>query len=719
MKNYLFKKYAVLLTALLSGILYFTGCANLFQEKVPKNIFTTGSLSDMFAPVEEISSLSKPDQIFVSNGSYPDKMLISWSSVPNAASYRLEWARIPLDTLDINPLPDESDFVFLRNVYATNYTHKILDNPTYLSAEYSYAYFYRVSAENKNMKYDASPFIVSGKAELLAPPQDVQADLGASTNAIRISWKKNPHAVSYEILRTENPNGMLAESIKTVPGNQNRYTNTISKNEQGKNFYYIIRAVSRNEKSVKSAIAYGYTLTEGAPPKVSVKVTEGRGHSIDSIKIEWTVSVAETDVSYAVYRSDSTDPALTLLKKDCKVISYEDKSRLTPGVYYYYYVQAWTKDPITDTELKSAMSDSGSNSKSPAEGYIASPPSYAAVDRTNDGITLAFTPAIGNNEEQKGYTYCIYASAAADTGFTLLTEKSPPHAIGEDGYIYCTLTQDSPYYRISTKNALGIESAQSRAFAPVPFAAENIAASRYQNTGGTANSLGVYPVKITWQAPQNDNPAFYDVYRSQKPDSGFIKITQEPLTALSYIDENESAKAGRRYYYKVLTLNSLKQGKNFSDVKQGWGALTPEQYFKEYNKTVMSGQKKMTLMHKGGTSALGSEQKNGDISGIYTYNAKMAGIGARIIMRLTDYADFYIDNKAENGRYFILNGEMNTSANMSSNGTMDGTVNCTGMYPGRVSYDKIEIKSGAAGGGYYVVTPDGFPPANVSYTAGM
>ena len=133
----------------------------------------------------------------------------------------------------------------------------------------------------------------------------------------------------------------------------------------------------------------------------------------------------------------------------------------------------------------------------------------------------------------------------------------------------------------------------------------------------------------------------------------------------------------------------------------------------------MSGQKKMTLMHKGGTSALGSEQKNGDISGIYTYNANMAGIGARVIMRLTDYADFYIDNKAENGRYFILNGEMNTSANMSSNGTMDGTVNCTGMYPGKVSYDNIEIKSGAAGGGYYVVTPDGFPPANVSYTAGM
>ena len=712
-------KHPDILFLCLFSLLFFS-CANLFQEKVPKNIFTTGSLSDMFAPVEEISSLSKPDQIFVSNGSYPDKMLINWSSVPNAASYRLEWARIRFDTLGVKPQPDESDFLFLADVYATKYTHKILDNPTYLSDGYSYAYFYRVSAENKNMKYDASPFLTSGKAELLAAPQNVQADLGMSTKEIRISWDRNPYAVAYEILRTENPNGTLAEPIETVPGNQNRYTNTISKNEQGKNFYYIIRAVSRNEKSVKSAIAYGYTLTEGAPPKVSVKVTKGRGHSIDSIKIEWTVSVAETPVLYAVYRSDSTDPALTLLTKNCSTTSYEDKNHLTPGVYYYYYVQAWTKDPITETESKSAMSDSGINSKFPAEGYIASPPSHAEVDRTSDGITLLFKPAIGNNEEQERYIYCVYVSAAPDMNFNGLTEITPPHTISGDGYIHYRLTQDSPYYRISTKNALGIESVQSASFAPVPFAAQNIEASRYQNVSGTVNSFGVYPVKITWHAPQNDAPAFYDVYRSQKPDGSFIKITQEPLAAstLSYIDQNESAKAGRKYYYKVLALNGLKQGRNFSDVKQGWGALTPEQYFKEYNKTVMSGQKKMTLMHKGGMSALGSEQKNGDICGKYTYDAKFSG-KARIIMKLTDYADFYIENKAENGRYFILNGEMNTSANMSSNGTMDGTVNCTGMYPGKVSYDNIEIKSGAAGGGYYVVTPDGFPPANVSYTAGM
>ena len=53
---------------------------------------------------------------------------------------------------------------------------------------------------------------------------------------------------------------------------------------------------------------------------------------------------------------------------------------------------------------------------------------------------------------------------------------------------------------------------------------------------------------------------------------------------------------------------------------------------------------------------------------------------------------------------------------MSTNGTMDGTVTCKGMYPGSVCYDNILIKGGAAGGGYYVVTREGFAPENVVWS---
>ena len=111
-------------------------------------------------------------------------------------------------------------------------------------------------------------------------------------------------------------------------------------------------------------------------------------------------------------------------------------------------------------------------------------------------------------------------------------------------------------------------------------------------------------------------------------------------------------------------------------------------------------------MHKSkDTDKLGQETTNGDISGTLSYNAKIDGLGARILMHYTNYADFYAAGNSAFGIYFLLEGDTNTSANMSANGSMDGTVTAanSGMYPGYAKYDHLEIKGGGAGGGYYVV----------------
>ena len=206
------------------------------------------------------------------------------------------------------------------------------------------------------------------------------------------------------------------------------------------------------------------------------------------------------------------------------------------------------------------------------------------------------------------------------------------------------------------------------------------------------------------------------MYRSTSADSGFRKITDTAVTDCEFVDKNDTAKAGKYYYYRVLALNELEQGNNYSETKVGYGALTHEQYILEFNKTILSSQKKLTLMHKPSTSALGTEEYQGDISGKVYYEAKLPGFSARIIIEYTDYADSYIDNNKELGPYFVLTGNSNTSANTSANGTMDGTINCTGMYPGSVSYDGIEIKGGDAGGGTYGVKPAGFEKKDVSWT---
>ena len=83
------------------------------------------------------------------------------------------------------------------------------------------------------------------------------------------------------------------------------------------------------------------------------------------------------------------------------------------------------------------------------------------------------------------------------------------------------------------------------------------------------------------------------------------------------------------------------------------------------------------------------------------------------------YCDYYVSGSAPLGISFNLTGNTNTSANISANGSMDGTVACTGMYPGTIVYDNIEIKGGNAAGGHYVVTPEGFPAGNVNYAIGL
>jgi hypothetical protein len=323
----------------------------------------------------------------------------------------------------------------------------------------------------------------------------------------------------------------------------------------------------------------------------------------------------------------------------------------------------------------------------------------------------------------------------------LVTLGVPPVSDAQ-GFISVILT-DIPtghsFFRVSTVNVAGgteVESDKSLVVSPAPPAAIILDVSRHAFIENfSANSSGVFPVRITWLKPEDEDPAFYNVLRSTRSGSGFSRINETRLSAngpfsdvffydsatgvYTFIDRNEQSRSGRRFFYQVLSLNQLEQGSFPSDEKIGWGALTHTQYMLEYNRTMKSALRKLTLMHKpGNTDKLGSENRNGTISGTIHYNAAVQGLGARVIIELRNYADFYTDNDPVNGVYFILNGFSNTSANMSSNGSMDGTVTATGMYPGRVFYDRIEIRGGAAAGGTYGIQPDGFPRQEISWTWG-
>jgi fibronectin type 3 domain-containing protein len=727
------KKIPAPYAALICLPLCLGACADLFQDKIPKSLDSSreGSLETLVNPPRQavITELSPPAQLFVETGGSPHSIRLGWTSVEGASSYVVERAAAEPVTDGfgniIYPLPAEEDFEILELfVYGLSYTDRILDNPVYNSPEYRCRYYYRVRSENVGAGLDASEATEAGMGVLFAPPRNVKAGKGESTTEIVLEWGAVDKAAAYRVYRSDFENGASPYQLARVNGP--RYVNNILEAEQGREFYYSVAAeTASGELSVASGLAMGFSLMAGAPDQpedAGLAPDSGRGNGTSQIKIEWA-SVADADY-YIVFRYSSEDAALTRLTENTTATSWTDTKQLKPQVYYYYQVQAVNEED--GKILKSQFSEA-------VEAFILSPPATAeALKAENGDISVQWYPALGAPAEQAGYSYEVYGDNDAAGSFsTLVATVSAPAAVQGDGYIHVDNAAVYKFYRIVTVNGEA-KSQPGTPFAPPPLAAVILDASRaVYFSGSSPNANGVYPVKITWKRPDGETPAAYHVYRSADPASPGRPVTASPVPAsaesggeFTWVDENGTAKVGTYYYYRVLSLNTLGQGKYYSETKTGYGALTPEAFFKEYIKTVNSSLNKLVNMNKPkATDKLGDETKNGTISGSIAYDSPDSALSAippfTIYIKYTDYADFYIGGDSAFGRYFILAGQSNTYVtSMSGDGTMNGTVNVTGMYSGSVNYDKIVITGQVANGGVYTVAPTGVPSGEVSWTLG-
>lgn len=737
-----------------------SSCYSWYEKKVPMDTESTQlTLKDFLYEAPQVTSLEAPTQVIASQGLYSGSIKVNWNDVENATSYRIERAVIKPDSTGNYAQPDEADFEVLNKyVYSTTYDDVILSKPKSNNVEYTYRYYYRICAENLGKGLESSDFteISNPKTRaygfLFSPVTNVEAWKGEDPDEIRISWERVQNASSYSIYRgtkAENKDYQGMELLDTVSGNCNFYVNKIqTDDERGKEFYFKVTAgLSTGSEAAPSTSVLGYSSVAGAPfpPKPdTISITNQIAASPNSLEITWGPGDANggTLKNYAVYRTSSVDSNYTLLAKCAPTAnSYVDKS-VKSGIIYYYYIQTITED--NDGKIqKSSFSKTGETSENPVFGFVVSAPADVDIfDGEETGkVILRWTPALGSEEPYNlNFTYNIYADTEQNGSYSevIQTGIKPSDCTFTDGYFEYKV-EKRKFFKVTSSNENLVESTLSKAAAPSPDAPINVVASRTSNfpemDGATCNKNGVYPVKITWEKPATDNPYAYHIYRSTKPDSSFRKLNDNAITSIDadgkyyFVDNNETARAGTFYYYKVVSLNVLEKGKNGSDPyderARGYGMITREQWFREYNKSIMRSQSKLTLMHKSNDmDKLGSETINGDISGTLSYKAAIAGLGAEITMHYENYCDFYINDDSSMGPFFVLTGNTDTTSNMSANGTMHEKVNCTGMYPGYAIYDNLQIKGGAAGGGYYLVeTYDlngkvNLPEGKVDWTVG-
>lgn len=732
------KKLSKLL-ALSITFLVLTSCYTWWEKPVDLNTGNSrADLAEFFYKAPIITSLDAPVQVIASPGYYNGQVKIRWSEVENATSYRIERADIDKSS---ETLPEEGDFsVIAEYVYNTTYSDTILSNPTATSEAYDKKYYYRISAENISRGLESSEYTdvtqpnTCAVGWLFTPPTNVDASKGESSTEIKVTWNKVPGATQYKIYRGETQEDM--KDFGTVRGSQNYYINTIREQDKGKEFYYQVAAVHNiGSTSAKSSYAMGYALANASLlPPAELKVKNGFGESNEKIELSWTpISNNGAEYTYSVYKTSSIDSSYRLVKQNIPsgTASLEDADNLKSGVIYYYYIQ--TIKTNGDTKEKSAFTKKG------PFGFILSAPSTVEVGDvlnseghiSDQYINVCWNDALGAPGTGEGegfnqdYRYKIYYSDTVDGTFEKITlaPLSLSDLTKNDDGLYEYKVQKKGFYKVQTVNSKNIESALSATIAPLPDSPKNVVASKteggslltdydFESNGEHFNNNNVYPVKITWQTPDsNPLPVGYNVYRSTKPDSSFRKLNEELVTDLEYIDLNETARAGTYYYYKVVSVNILGQGKRSNDPTtdsenkcRGYGAITHEQWFREFNTTVMRSQSKLSLMHKpNDMDKLGSETVYGDLSGSLSYKASIAGLGAEITMHYEKYSDFWAGGDKANGPYFLITGNTDTTSNMSANGNMHGVCQVTGMYPGKADYGRLQIKGGAAGGGGYAV----------------
>lgn len=148
--------------------------------------------------------------------------------------------------------------------------------------------------------------------------------------------------------------------------------------------------------------------------------------------------------------------------------------------------------------------------------------------------------------------YQIYA-------YNSTTKKYERAETIRDGNIhsYCPgLSQGrSVYYKIRAFSNNGIYSGKYSAFSPKVLVKTRTDIPAVQSISNTTKKQ----LTINWTRPRGTEG--YILYRSEKPDSGFVKIKNiTKAETTKYTDKN--VKSGKTYYYKVRTYRRLSDGTN-------------------------------------------------------------------------------------------------------------------------------------------------------------
>jgi len=379
------------------------------------------------------NQLLPPTGVTVGEGTFVDKITVSWNTVSGATDYQVYRATSPGGT----------------KIEISSWRAGTSYDDTTASAGVTYYYWVKSAADSGGGQ--ASDFSAphAGWRALppLNPPSRVAASDGTWIDKVRVTWESAAGATNYQVHRAESETGT---KIAITPWRvMDTYDDTTA--SAGVTHYYWVKASvdsSGGRASDFSAPGTGRRALGALNPVTGVSATDGAFCGL--VRVNWKAVAGAT--RYQVYRASSETATKTAVSPWQAANSYDDATA-TPGSVYYYWVKA------------SIDGDDGRSSEYslPDTGYVGTTPPAPVGVAASDGAfvnsvritwnaspgatgyevyrdgTLVGSPASSPYEDAPGdfspHKYMVKAKNACGASTANMSD---------DGHVSCNCCKPSP-----------------------------------------------------------------------------------------------------------------------------------------------------------------------------------------------------------------------------------------------------------------------------------
>ena len=557
-----------------------------------------------------------PRNLRVSKAGYPDRITLSFSTVPHADFYRIYRAEVD-STFENNGVYDDSLHWDLIDYVDDAGGRSILySDQTDLSPSANKAYLYCVQAGSDYAEVFLETFPEYSSVEmgwLLNPPETLSADQGIATDYIEITWSSVANVKGYNIEYSTDKIDWTNINPRRIPpvsiNGKNSFFYYPPEGEYGQTLYFRVVSVQSNSKSNASVTRTGYTFVEGAPAAPQ-NGDVSKADFADRIELSWDIpSRQSADLPYTweitrmapgedesiILRFKSHDEEGTNveefnagnieLREEGDRYIMVDSFELEPNVEYEYSIKAYCE--VKDDDGVSQGSFPGPAVR--LTGYLLSPPTdfeYSVNYDTREMFITVGAP-LGYNDS-RDWHYKILAAHNTGTGnSSVVWDTLDRQPSVEESYSFEEVFSDSFEYnefQFIVVNSEGEESQPSRTIAPDEIKANDfkVVANGLPDDGASANSAGIYPVVFT---TTKEAPGVMIEIEAARNVDGSDPVGTVMISASDLVDGNNALPADispsslfTEYYFRARKTNPFGRTTSWSSWQRGWGGLTGSAY---------------------------------------------------------------------------------------------------------------------------------------------